>query len=51
MFRGTFWIGSWSILSKGDGRTILKEGCRLFETVALEIFHKSGWNALKRIDI
>jgi hypothetical protein len=26
MFRGTFWIRSWSILSKEDGRSILKEG-------------------------
>jgi hypothetical protein len=51
MFRGTFWIRSWSILSKEDGRSILKEGCRMLQTVALEIFHKSGWNALKRIGI
>jgi hypothetical protein len=35
MFRGAFWIRSWSILSKEDGRFILKEGCRLLETVAL----------------
>jgi hypothetical protein len=51
MFRVTFWIRSWPILSKEDGRFILKEGCRLLEAVALEIFHKSGWNALKRIGI
>jgi hypothetical protein len=29
----------------------LKEGCRKLETLALKIFHKSGWNTLKRIDI
>jgi hypothetical protein len=51
MFRGTFWIRSWSIFSKEDGRFILKEGCRLLETVVLEVFHKSGWNTLKCIDI
>jgi hypothetical protein len=49
IFRGTFWIRSWSVLSKEDGRIILKEGCRALETVALEFFHKSGWNVLKRI--
>jgi hypothetical protein len=51
MFRGKFWIRNWSILSKEDGRFILKEGCRLLETVALEVFGKSGWNALKRLGI
>jgi hypothetical protein len=51
MFRGTYWIRSWAILSQEDGRVILKEGCRLLETMALEIFHKSGWNTLRRIDI
>jgi hypothetical protein len=51
MFRGAFWIKSWSMLSKEDERIILKEGYRLLETVALEIFDKSGWNALKRINI
>jgi hypothetical protein len=51
MFRGTFWIRNWSILSKEDGRLILKDGCRLLETVALEVFHKSGWNTLKHIII
>jgi hypothetical protein len=25
MFRGTFWIRSWSILSREEGRSILKE--------------------------
>jgi hypothetical protein len=37
MFRGTFWIGSWSILSRGEGRCILMEGCRCLETCALEL--------------
>jgi hypothetical protein len=50
MFRGAFSIRSWSVLSKEEGRIILKEVCRELEAVALEIFHKSGWNALKRIE-
>jgi hypothetical protein len=49
IFRGMFWIRSWSVLSKEGGRAILKDGCRALEAMALEIFHKSGWNALKRI--
>jgi hypothetical protein len=49
IFRGMFWIRSWSVLSKQDGRAILKDGCRALEAAALEIFHKFGWNALKRI--
>jgi hypothetical protein len=49
IFRGTFWIRSWSVLAKQDGRTILKDGCQALEAAALEILHKSGWNALKRI--
>jgi hypothetical protein len=46
IFRGTFWIRSWSVLSKQEGRTILKDGCRALEVAALELFHKFGWNAL-----
>jgi hypothetical protein len=49
MFRGTFWIRSWSILSKEEDGLILKEGSRWLETIALEFFNKSGWNVLKRI--
>jgi hypothetical protein len=51
MFRGTHWIRSWVILSKEEGRIVLREGCRWVEIVAMEIFHKSGWNALRRIGI
>jgi hypothetical protein len=50
MFRGTHWIRSWAVLSKEEERTILKEVCRLMESVALEIYHKSGWNTLRRVD-
>jgi hypothetical protein len=51
MFRGAHWIRCWTILSKEEGRIILKEGCRWVEIVAMEIFHKSGWNALRLIGI
>jgi hypothetical protein len=37
IFRGTFWIKSWFVLSKQVGRTILKDGCRALESGALEI--------------
>jgi hypothetical protein len=49
MFRGTFWIRSWSILSNEEDGLVLKEGSRWLETIALEFFNKSGWNVLKRI--
>jgi hypothetical protein len=46
IFRGAFWIRSWSVLSKQEGRTILKDDCRALEVAAVELFHKFGWNAL-----
>jgi hypothetical protein len=49
IFRATFWIRSWSVLSKHDRKIVMKDGCRALEAAALEIFHKSRWNALKRI--
>jgi hypothetical protein len=49
IFRGAFCIRTWSVLSKHEGRTILMDGCGALEGASLEIFHKSGWNALKRI--
>jgi hypothetical protein len=49
IFRGVFWIRSWSVLSNEDGRNILKAGGLLLEFVALAFFLGSGWNTLKRI--
>jgi hypothetical protein len=49
MFRGTYWIRSWSILSKEEGKKNLREGCRWLEIVAMELFKRSGWNTVKRI--
>jgi hypothetical protein len=44
-----FWVRSWSILSREEGRNTLKEGCHWLETIVLEFFKGSGWNVLKRI--
>jgi hypothetical protein len=49
MFRGTFWIRSWSILSREEGKRILKEGCLWLETCALEFIKSSGWSVFRRI--
>jgi hypothetical protein len=49
IFRGTFWIRSWSILSKEEGRKHLKGCCRWMETIALELFKRSWWNVFQRI--
>jgi hypothetical protein len=40
MFRGTYWIRSWSILSKEDEMSTLKGGCRWLEIMLLEFFKK-----------
>jgi hypothetical protein len=50
IFRGVFWIRSWSVLSNEEGRKVLKFGCLKLETVALAFFHVSGWNTFKRIE-
>jgi hypothetical protein len=50
IFRGVFWIRSWVVLSKQEGRNILKVGCLMLESVALPFFHGSSWNTLKRIE-
>jgi hypothetical protein len=47
MFRGTYWIRNWSILSKDEERNISKECCRWLEIMTLEFFHKNGWNVRK----
>jgi hypothetical protein len=49
IFRATYWIRDWSILSKEEDIKVLKEGCRWLETVGLDFFNKSVWNVSKRI--
>jgi hypothetical protein len=49
IFRGAYWIRSWSILSKEEERDSLMLGCRNLETTALDVFGKSGWNIFRRV--
>jgi hypothetical protein len=49
LFRGTYWIRSWSILSKEEEVNNLKEGCRQLQTAALDFINRAGWNVLRRI--
>jgi hypothetical protein len=50
IFRSAYWIRSWAILSKEKERECLNEGCRALEVLALEIFSKYGWTAVRRIN-
>lgn len=49
LFRGTYWIKSWSILSKEEERSSLKKGCQKLEITSMEVFSKAGWNFRNRI--
>lgn len=49
MFKGIYWIRSWSILSKEVDKLVLTVGCRRLEIAALVFFNRNGWNTLKRI--
>ena len=50
LFRGTFWIRQWSMLSKEEEGRKLKEGCRRLEGLALQFFGCSWWRNQKRIE-
>ena len=49
IFRGTYWIRSWSLLQKED-RQMIKMDCRNIETNAMEVFPRHGWRFNNRID-
>ena len=49
IFRGTFWIRQWSLLSKEEEGRMMKEGCKRLECVALQLFGSREWKNLKRI--
>jgi hypothetical protein len=49
MFKGIYWIRSWSILSKEEDKLVLTVGCHQLEIAALDFFNRNGWNTLKRI--
>jgi hypothetical protein len=38
IFRGTYWIRSWSLLQKEEDRQKMLMGCRIIETTAIEVF-------------
>jgi hypothetical protein len=49
IFRGAFWIRSWSILTKEEKRSYLLLGSLFSEMTTLEIFSKFGWNMSRRL--
>jgi hypothetical protein len=51
IFRGTFWIRHWSLLSKEEERRSLKEGCKCLESLALQFFGSNEWKNLKRLGV
>jgi hypothetical protein len=50
LFRGTFWIRQWSMLSEEEEGRNMKEGCRRLEGLALQFFGYSWWWSQKRIE-
>ena len=50
IFRGTFWIRQWSLLSKEEEGKMMKQGCSLLEGVALQLFGSCGWKNQKWIE-
>ena len=49
LFRETFWIRNWSVLSKEEERDSLKKGCQTLEFTVMEVFSKAEWNFRQRI--
>nr|XP_034583172.1 uncharacterized protein LOC117846164 [Setaria viridis]TKW40103.1 hypothetical protein SEVIR_1G224100v2 [Setaria viridis] len=47
--RRTFWIRIWTMLSKEEEKTALKDNCRKLETTVLDFFNKNGWNFRNRL--
>jgi hypothetical protein len=41
IFRGTYWIRSWALLSKEKEKDELKGGCQRLEIVCMDFFAKS----------
>jgi len=50
IFRETFWIRQWSLLSKEEEGKMMKQGCSLLEGVALQLFGSCGWKNQKWIE-
>jgi hypothetical protein len=51
IFRGTHWIREWAALSKEEEKIALIKCSQRLEGMALEIFHKAGWNFGRRIQL
>jgi hypothetical protein len=51
LFRGTYWIRQWSMMSKEEEGRNLKEGCRYLEGLGLQFFGTCGWKNQKRIGL
>jgi hypothetical protein len=49
IFRGTYWIRFWALLQKEDEWSHIIRGCRVLETVSMEIFASIGWSFSNRI--
>jgi hypothetical protein len=51
IFRGTFWIRQWLLLSKEEEGRLMKEGCKHLEGVALQLFGSRNWKNQKRLEV
>jgi hypothetical protein len=51
LFRATYWIRQWSMLSKEEEGRNLKEGCRRLEGLVMHFFGTRGWKNQKRIEL
>jgi hypothetical protein len=49
LFRGTYWVRSWAMLSKQEDSMILKKWCQRLEITTMEVFNQFGWNVKSRI--
>jgi hypothetical protein len=49
IFRGTHWTRTWANFQKEAKRKTLQVGCRLIETMTMEIFAKHGWRSTNRL--
>uniref|UniRef100_A0A8I6YFX4 Uncharacterized protein n=1 Tax=Hordeum vulgare subsp. vulgare TaxID=112509 RepID=A0A8I6YFX4_HORVV len=51
IFRATFWICTWSLLSHADNRELMVTGCNRWEMAARVIFNRFGWRASNRLGV
>ena len=51
IFRRTHWTREWAALSKEEEKIALIKCSQRLEGMALEFFHKAGWNFRRRIQL